>query len=88
MRDPVVTVAAALLIGAGIIAAYPIVLLFIALAAFVWFASRSARACRAEMVEQAAANQVIAARADREHAQFMAGNPAGMWGQYPPAALG
>ena len=61
---------------------------FIALAVFVWFAVRSARAFHAELVEQAVANRVIAARADREHAQFMAGNPAGMWGQYPPATLG
>jgi len=76
----------ALLIGIGVLAKFwmwillivGVVVLGIVLGLLMW---RAALRVDARIAEQAA----IAARADEQHTQFLAGDDRGMYGLYPPA---
>lgn len=83
--DPVILTGAGILLIGGIIAAYPIVLLPIALAAGLWFLTAQGKHAHQAHLTRAAEHRTIAARADREHALVMQGNLAGVYGNYPPA---
>lgn len=82
--DPVVILAGTALVAAGIIAAYPIVLLPIAAIVGLCFVLWLGKAAYHQQTMQQAEAQQIAARADAQHHADLQGNPAGTYGDYPP----
>lgn len=60
----------------------------VAIVVLVWIvnlARRGYRTARADAAEEALRCAQLVARADREHAQVMAGDERGIWGKFPPA---
>lgn len=80
--DPVVLTGAAILITAGVFLAYPWIMWTCIGLALAWYTTRTT--IRAHRTRQAH-NTALTQRADAEHALVLAGNPAGIYGQYPPS---
>lgn len=80
--DPVVILAGTALLTAGILSAYPILLIPIALAVGIWGLLMAGRhAYRSDLQHKAEAEAIQA----RAYAQLEAGmDPAGVYGEYPP----
>jgi hypothetical protein len=76
--DPVILTGAGILITGGIIAAYPVVLCYIAaLALLIWTIRATDQAHTRR--------KAISHRADTQHRMYLAGDPRGVYGDYPPA---
>lgn len=83
--DPVVILAGTALLTAGILAAYPILLIPIGLAIGVWALLMAGRTAYHADLERKAEAEAIRARA---YAQLEAGmDPAGVYGEYQPAVI-
>lgn len=82
-NDPVLLIGFGILLFGGIFAAYPAVLLIIpAVAAMWWIGSTTDKRCVARLQR----DRELREAADREHALVLAGDPAGVYGNYPPEA--
>ena len=80
--DPVVLTGAGILLVAGIFLAYPITAAIAAGIAAAWYATR--HLARAHQARTQPHHELLE-HANREHALVLKGDPAGMYGQYPPA---
>lgn len=79
-RHPVVAVLCGLFVLGLVIEYWWVVLL----AGFVFCAVKVCQHYLAHVEEQQRREAAVAARADWEHQQFLAGNSIGWYGQYPP----
>jgi hypothetical protein len=88
MRDPVTITAVSLLIGAGIVAAYPWIGVTALLCIGAWLCARYYAAQAPKLAEEQrlrdARVRAIVDRADHEHNLVMQGDERGMYGQYKP----
>lgn len=77
-----VMLCAALILTVGMVAAYPWLLIPLAMAPTAWYGTRTYdRKYQARATHQ----RMLNAHADYEHWLTTNGHPAGMYGQYPPA---
>lgn len=73
-----------LLIMGLLVAYWPWVVGFVLIVFGVRMIVRAADSARVRADEKRAKDAAIVARADRQHQQVMAGNMAGVYGEYPP----
>ncbi|WP_072814258.1 hypothetical protein [Rhodococcus zopfii] len=83
-RHPVLTGLGALLVLGFVLEYWPLIVLAGVIAATMFAGSRLWDRHLQVKAQQERARAALAARADYEHQQYIAGNPVGLFGQYTP----